>query len=50
MGEWNWWAPKPLRWLHKRLGFDDGHALTQSAHTEPLRADRAFRASVIDTG
>jgi uncharacterized membrane protein YdfJ with MMPL/SSD domain len=22
LGEWNWWAPRPLRTLHRRLGFD----------------------------
>jgi putative drug exporter of the RND superfamily len=21
LGRWNWWAPRPLRWLHDRLGF-----------------------------
>lgn len=20
LGEWNWWAPRPLRWLHNRIG------------------------------
>jgi uncharacterized membrane protein YdfJ with MMPL/SSD domain len=20
LGSWNWWAPKPLRWLHDRIG------------------------------
>jgi len=20
LGKWNWWAPKPLRWVHSRLG------------------------------
>jgi RND superfamily putative drug exporter len=20
LGDWNWWAPRPLRWLHRRLG------------------------------
>jgi len=24
MGRWNWWAPKPLVWLHKRLGISEG--------------------------
>jgi putative drug exporter of the RND superfamily len=24
MGRWNWWAPKPLVWLHDRLGFSEG--------------------------
>jgi uncharacterized membrane protein YdfJ with MMPL/SSD domain len=23
LGAWNWWAPKPLRWLHHRFGFDE---------------------------
>jgi RND superfamily putative drug exporter len=22
-GSWNWWAPKPLRWLHWRFGFNE---------------------------
>ncbi|MBV9513554.1 MAG: MMPL family transporter [Mycobacteriaceae bacterium] len=26
MGQWNWWAPPWLVWLHERLGFTDGHA------------------------
>ena len=25
MGHWNWWAPRPLVWLHHRLGFNEGH-------------------------
>lgn len=23
LGHWNWWAPKPLRWLHHRVGLSD---------------------------
>jgi uncharacterized membrane protein YdfJ with MMPL/SSD domain len=23
LGQWNWWAPKPLRWLHWRLGVNE---------------------------
>jgi putative drug exporter of the RND superfamily len=30
MGEWNWWAPRWLVWLHKRLGLNDGHGLPPS--------------------
>jgi putative drug exporter of the RND superfamily len=26
MGQWNWWAPRPLVWLHHRLGFAEGPA------------------------
>jgi RND superfamily putative drug exporter len=24
LGKWNWWAPTPLRWLHRRIGFSEG--------------------------
>jgi uncharacterized membrane protein YdfJ with MMPL/SSD domain len=24
LGRWNWWAPKPLVWLHDRIGLDEG--------------------------
>ncbi len=23
LGPWNWWSPKPLRWLHERLGLEE---------------------------
>jgi uncharacterized membrane protein YdfJ with MMPL/SSD domain len=23
LGKWNWWAPSPLRWLHRRIGFSE---------------------------
>ena len=23
LGEWNWWSPRPLRWLHERIGVDE---------------------------
>jgi RND superfamily putative drug exporter len=23
LGRWNWWAPRPLRRLHRRFGFSD---------------------------
>ena len=26
LGKWNWWAPRPLRRLHARLGFGEGAA------------------------
>ena len=26
LGEWNWWAPKPLRRLHARFGLSDTSA------------------------
>ena len=29
LGSWNWWAPKPLRWLHDRIGLRESgpHAI-----------------------
>jgi RND superfamily putative drug exporter len=26
LGQWNWWAPRPLVWLHRRLGLHEGPA------------------------
>jgi uncharacterized membrane protein YdfJ with MMPL/SSD domain len=30
LGKWNWWAPKPLVWLHDRIGLHDGENVTES--------------------
>jgi hypothetical protein len=24
LGKWNWWSPKPLRRLHRRIGLAEG--------------------------
>ncbi|GAB3718449.1 MMPL family transporter [Nocardiopsis oceani] len=24
LGDWNWWLPRPLRWLHERIGISEG--------------------------
>ena len=24
LGKWNWWSPRPLRWLHDRVGLAEG--------------------------
>ena len=26
MGRWNWWAPKPLVWVHERFGISEAGA------------------------
>jgi RND superfamily putative drug exporter len=31
LGRWNWWAPKPLVWLHDRLGISEGAAAEMPA-------------------
>ncbi len=36
MGRWNWWAPRPLVWLHERFGIDEGV-------TAPGAADECVR-------
>jgi RND superfamily putative drug exporter len=35
MGRWNWWAPKPLIWLHERFGISEGPA-EPAAPIEPI--------------
>jgi RND superfamily putative drug exporter len=34
MGRWNWWAPKPLGWLHERFGIGEGP--TEELKLEPI--------------
>jgi uncharacterized membrane protein YdfJ with MMPL/SSD domain len=34
LGRWNWWAPKPLVWVHDRIGLSDGETLTIPVSTE----------------
>ncbi len=29
LGRWNWWAPKPLVWMHERIGLTDGQPQEQ---------------------
>ena len=29
LGEWNWWAPRPLRRLHARIGISEGPSLAR---------------------
>jgi uncharacterized membrane protein YdfJ with MMPL/SSD domain len=35
LGRWNWWAPKPLVWLHDRIGLSEGES-EQSAPGDPV--------------
>jgi RND superfamily putative drug exporter len=37
MGEWNWWAPKPLVWLHRRLEIGNRRTMpTRASQEEPV--------------
>ncbi len=42
-GEWNWWAPGPLRRLHERFGF------TESEEPEPVVPDPALPQPATET-
>lgn len=35
MGRWNWWAPRPMMWLHERFGISEGPA-EPAAPLEPV--------------
>ncbi len=41
MGQWNWWAPRPLAWLHHRLGFDEGHRAAPAQTDTPASLTNA---------
>jgi len=43
LGRWNWWAPRPLAWLHARIGLAEG-APTQPEEGKAERSGRAERA------
>jgi RND superfamily putative drug exporter len=33
LGRWNWWAPRPLVWLHDRIGLTDGEPQKDSSES-----------------
>jgi RND superfamily putative drug exporter len=54
MGRWNWWAPKPLVWLHERFGISEGPT-EQVAPVEPTEVPvqhngHSLRESVANIG
>jgi RND superfamily putative drug exporter len=54
MGRWNWWAPKPLVWLHERFGISEAPseiALHPEPTEEPVQHNgRPIRESVTHIG
>jgi RND superfamily putative drug exporter len=36
LGRWNWWAPRPLRRLHDRIGIDEGGARSAAAQASGI--------------
>jgi putative drug exporter of the RND superfamily len=50
LGTWNWWAPKPLVWLHERFGFSDAHPDRKSERTHgPDQHPKPTTPSMSDT-
>jgi RND superfamily putative drug exporter len=41
LGKWNWWAPKPLRRLHERIGLREGGGEMPGERDRPLGRARA---------
>jgi uncharacterized membrane protein YdfJ with MMPL/SSD domain len=39
LGQWNWWAPKPLVWLHEHIGIIDHRAARKSERTHESDQD-----------
>jgi len=48
MGGWNWWAPRPLVRLHRRIGISESGSDEDGDWPEP-KSERAM-VSVVDTG
>jgi putative drug exporter of the RND superfamily len=44
LGRWNWWAPRPLVWLHNRIG------LSENANDEPAPATAVPRVTLRRSG
>jgi putative drug exporter of the RND superfamily len=49
MGEWSWWAPKSLGWLHKRFGISEAHPAESSPDGAGLPAAGRHRREDIDS-
>jgi putative drug exporter of the RND superfamily len=46
LGQWSWWAPKPLTWLHERFGISEAADVVTSPATATGSAGRHRRADV----
>ena len=40
LGRWNWWAPRPLRRLHARIGLSEASVLSEAFDADPGRSAR----------
>lgn len=41
LGSWNWWAPRPARWLHGRTGVGEGPGVVRPAADAALAGEAA---------
>jgi RND superfamily putative drug exporter len=48
LGDWNWWAPAPLRTFHARYGLHEAPSTTSGA-TTPVPPETAAAAVLIPT-
>ena len=46
LGEWNWWAPGPLRRFHDRYGFSESEDLGEDVTDEVLRTAARGRPDI----
>jgi putative drug exporter of the RND superfamily len=47
LGQWSWWAPKPLVWLHERFGISEAHEDVTSS-TIPVNSTGRHRRDDVD--
>ena len=46
-GDLNWWAPRPLKWLHDRIGFSEAPSDTEIPPPTPQRDETTRRLSPV---
>jgi RND superfamily putative drug exporter len=50
MGRWNWWAPKPLAWIHDRVGISEGPGAEPAEVQDAQFEDRPIATPVTHHG
>ena len=50
MGRWNWWAPKPLAWIHDRVGISEGPGAEPAEVQDAQFEDRPIATVVTHHG
>ena len=46
-GDLNWWAPRPLKWLHSRIGFSEAPSDTEFRSPTPQRDETTLRLAPL---